>query len=67
MGWDEAVFGWFHGKARGLLRARVPAAERAREATLEELRERLRLFACALAERAMEVREAEDVGGFVGA
>lgn len=67
MGWDEAVFGWFHGKARALLRARVPAAERAREATLEELRERLRLFACALSERAMEVREAEDAGGFVGA
>lgn len=66
MGWDEAVFGWFHGKARALLRARVPAAERAREATLEELHERLRLFACALAERAMEVREAEGAGGFVG-
>ena len=67
MGWDEAVFGWFHGKARALLRARVPAVERAREATLEELRERLRLFACALSERPIEVREAEDAGGFIGA
>lgn len=67
MGWDEAVFGWFYGKARALARPRPTPAEREREATLEALSARLRLFACALAERPIDVREAEDAGGFIGA
>lgn len=67
MGWDETLFGWFYGRARALIEPRVRPEERAREATLEACRERLRVIGSALWEAPIEVLEAEDVGGFLGA
>ncbi len=66
MGWDEKIFGWLYGKARALARPRVPEEVLARRATLEACRDRLRVLACALAEASVEVREAENEGGFAG-
>ncbi|MCZ7680388.1 MAG: VWA domain-containing protein [Sandaracinaceae bacterium] len=66
MGWDEKIFGWLYGKARALARPRVPEEVLARQATLEACRDRLRVLACALAEASVEVREAENEGGFAG-
>jgi len=66
MGWDEKLFGWVWSAARSLGKSRPTAAERAREATFEPLRERLRIIATALAEAPLELREAEQLGGFVG-
>ena len=66
MGWDEKLFGWMWSAVRSVGKARPTAAERAREATLDGLRERLRIIASALAEAPMELREAEQLGGFVG-
>lgn len=66
MGWDEAVFGWIYGKARALGRPKLSEEVRARQATLASCRDRLRLLACALAEDDVEIREAENEGGFAG-
>lgn len=66
MGWDEKIFGWLYGRARALARPRVPEEVLARQATLEPCRDRLRVLACALAEASVEVREAENEGGFTG-
>lgn len=66
MAWDEKLFGWIWSAARSVGKARPTAGERAREATLDGLRERLRIIASALAEAPLEIREAEQVGGFVG-
>lgn len=66
MGWDEKLFGWMWSAARSVGKARPTAAERAREATLDGLRERLRIIGTALAEAPLEIREAEQLGGFVG-
>lgn len=66
MSWDEKLFGWAWSAARALGRARPTAAEAARAATLAVLSERLRIIATALAEEPLELREAEQIGGFVG-
>lgn len=67
MGWDEALFGWLYRRARGLTERAVPPEALARQATLEAGQERLRVLACALHEAPIELRAAEDVGGFTGA
>lgn len=64
MGWDEALFGWLYRKVRAVRRDDDGASTRA--ATLEPLRERLRLVASALAERPIEIRAAEGEGGWRG-
>lgn len=66
MGWDEALFGWAYARARAWSSPKVPAHVVARRASLEPSRERLRVIACALAGRSIDVREAEAEGGFAG-
>ncbi|MDQ3033189.1 MAG: hypothetical protein M3Y87_12290, partial [Myxococcota bacterium] len=66
MGWDEALFGWVHARARAWTTPKVAEEVLARQALLEDARDRLRLVACALAGRSIDVREAEGEGGFAG-
>ena len=67
MAWDEAIFGWIVRKARAFGKARIPEDVLARQVTLASCRDRLQMMACALAERQLSVREAENEGGFAGA
>jgi nitric oxide reductase NorD protein len=66
MGWDEALFGWLHGSVKKLRAPKVSPERVARAATLAPLQARLRFLACALSERALEVRQAEADGGWRG-
>ncbi len=66
MGWDESLFGWAYARARAWTQKAVPPDVLARRAVLEGSRDRLRLVACALAGRSLEVQEAENEGGFAG-
>ncbi|MCA9612504.1 MAG: VWA domain-containing protein, partial [Myxococcales bacterium] len=64
MSWDETLFGWFYGAARKLRASPTDALSLERRASLTDLRDRLRWVASALAERTIEVREAEDAGAW---
>ncbi|MCB9617040.1 MAG: VWA domain-containing protein [Sandaracinus sp.] len=66
MSWDEALFGWLYGAARKLRAKPVDPSALERRASLSDLRDRLRWIASALAERPMEIREAEGPGTWRG-
>ena len=66
MGWDEALFGWLHGSVKKLRAPKLSPERAARGATLPPLQVRLRFIACALAERVVEIREAEADGSWRG-
>ncbi len=66
MGWDEAIFGWFHGAWRGMRAPRPAAKVLARRVALESQRDRLQWLSSAVAERSITVREAEADGGWQG-
>lgn len=62
MGWEEKLFGWIHGS---ITRVLTPARDEqaiARQALLSDLRGRLTLLASAIAERSVEIRDAESGG-----
>lgn len=68
MAWDEKLFSYFL-KKWSTRRKPVSESEIAREnakVTLEEISSRLRLLACALTGEALEISEAEDIGGHRG-
>lgn len=66
MSWDEKLFHWGLGRFQTLLGAKSPeSVASAGEVKLDEVRLRLQTVACALAGRAVEVKEAEGLGGVV--
>jgi nitric oxide reductase activation protein len=68
MSWDEKLFRWGLRKTEALLGRRYPAspAESPDAARLEDWRDRLKILGCALSGEAMEVKEAEVLGGILG-
>lgn len=66
MSWDEKLFHWGLGRFQTLLGAKpAGSVSPIGQVTLEEVHSRLQILASALAGRAIEVKEAEKLGGLV--
>lgn len=66
MSWDEKLFHWGLGRFQTLLGTKPPPfSPSIGQVALEDVRVRLQTVACALAGRAIEIKEAEGLGGVV--